>query len=216
MKPYIVYKYFSKEMEKYINEMTFRKNYDLVYIDHINMAQYIPSFFQGKIIYDEHNISSQAFSVYSKNENHPLLKLIYFLESLKLNIFEKKYIHKFDHIFTISELDMKRLLGKKLKPDKVSYLPVPFSSLNLYSFNDSDPTISFVGLLSWMPNFKGITWFIKEVYPYIKRSIPTVRLKIVGKSGNKLMKFLNQISDKHITYEGLNENYYSPLQLFPE
>lgn len=202
MKPYIVFKYFSKEMMKYVYDLCRTKKFDLIYIDHINMAQYIPDNYTGKIIYDEHNISSLAFSVFGKNENRILLKLIYHLESWKLRVFENKYLERFSHIFTISQIDKLRLLKQNIRPNKITYLPLPFESLNLYSFQDNNPTITFVGLLSWMPNIKGIIWFIKEIYPHIKRNIPALKLRIVGKTGTPLMKYLNRISDKNIIYEG--------------
>ena len=201
-KPFIVFKYYSKEMRQYVYEISQQKKFDLIYIDHINMAQYIPRDYLGKVIYDEHNISSIAFSVLSRNENNPLLKLIYYLESWKLRLFENLYLDRFDHIFTISKLDREKLLLENINPNKVSHLPVPFQAKNLYSYNVKNLNITFIGLLSWMPNLKGIIWFIVNVYPHIKRSIPSIRLRIVGKTGNELMKFLKRLADKNIIYEG--------------
>ncbi|KKS98429.1 MAG: group 1 glycosyl transferase [Candidatus Gottesmanbacteria bacterium GW2011_GWA2_43_14] len=202
-KPFIVFKYYSHEMKNYIEELCRNRKYDLIYIDHLNMAQYIPVGYVGKLIYDEADISSLAFTSFSIYENNPLLKFIYILESSKLKRFERKYLKKFHHIFTISELDRKRIIKVgNLHEKKITHLPVPFKTLNLYSYRERDPLISFIGLLSWKPNLKGIIWFIDKVYPHIKRSIPSVRMKIAGKMGNRLMKHLNNIADMSISYEG--------------
>jgi glycosyltransferase involved in cell wall biosynthesis len=44
----------------------------------------------------------------------------------------------------------------------------------------SPKRIGFIGLLKYPPNREGLTWFAKTVWPLIKRSYPTVRLRLVG------------------------------------
>ena len=42
------------------------------------------------------------------------------------------------------------------------------------------PRIGFIGTLKWFPNRNGVEWFIKDVWPHVKREISTVRLRLVG------------------------------------
>lgn len=55
--PYVVYKFYSKEMEKKIIEMQQNSSYDLIYVDHLPMMVY-HNLFNSPIILDEHNVES--------------------------------------------------------------------------------------------------------------------------------------------------------------
>ena len=46
------------------------------------------------------------------------------------------------------------------------------------------PRIGFIGTLKWFPNRDGIEWFIHDVWPHVKREIPTVRLRLVGEGSD--------------------------------
>lgn len=47
-------------------------------------------------------------------------------------------------------------------------LPEPFS-------------LVFTGMMAYMPNHEGITWFLDDVFPRVRRALPDARLYIVGK-----------------------------------
>lgn len=50
------------------------------------------------------------------------------------------------------------------------------------------PRIGFVGPFSHPPNLDGIRWFVRNCWPLIKREVPDVRLRIVGKGSETDLK----------------------------
>jgi glycosyltransferase involved in cell wall biosynthesis len=46
--------------------------------------------------------------------------------------------------------------------------------------------IGFIGAFDYMPNHDGVTWFVKECWPIIKRGIPDARLRLIGRASEKL------------------------------
>jgi glycosyltransferase involved in cell wall biosynthesis len=50
------------------------------------------------------------------------------------------------------------------------------------------PRLGFIGLFSYPPNLKGVQWFLRECWPRIKRDIPDVHLRLVGKDSDALPK----------------------------
>ncbi len=44
------------------------------------------------------------------------------------------------------------------------------------------PTLTFVGLLTYRPNQDAVQWFVTEVLPLVRREIPDVELRIVGRA----------------------------------
>lgn len=64
------------------------------------------------------------------------------------------------------------------------------------------PRIGFVGFLEFLPNRKGLQWFIENCWSLIRLALPEVRLRIVGKGSDGLafpdsagIEFLGGVSD---------------------
>ena len=47
------------------------------------------------------------------------------------------------------------------------------------------PRIGFIGTLRWLPNKSGVEWFIRDVWPQIKREMPMVRLRLIGEGSGE-------------------------------
>lgn len=204
--PFIVHKYFSQNIKKYIEYVLIKNKFDLIYLDHLTTAQYIPSSYNGKIIYDEHDILHLVYESYLENEKNLLKKIFFWIESIKAERYERKFIYRFNHIFTISKIDKASLVKMHVKSNKISFLPIPCNLHFCYNLNTSIPVISFIGTLSWGPNERGIIWFLKEVYPFVKKVIPQIQIQIVGKKGNKIANFLRNTNDSSIHYLGIVNN----------
>jgi glycosyltransferase involved in cell wall biosynthesis len=43
-----------------------------------------------------------------------------------------------------------------------------------------DPQVVFTGTMNFGPNVEGAEWFVREVWPSVRASVPNARLKIVG------------------------------------
>lgn len=52
----------------------------------------------------------------------------------------------------------------------------------------SPPRLGFVGVFTHPPNLDGIRWFMKECWPLIKRVVPDVRLRLIGKGSDGPLK----------------------------
>lgn len=57
--------------------------------------------------------------------------------------------------------------------------------------------IGFIGLLDYMPNLQGISWFIKSVWPIVKKNVPDARLRLIGKNTD------GEISSHGVDIDGL-------------
>lgn len=205
-KPFTVYKYYSSEMFRFVNREIMRKNYEILFIDHINIAQYIPKDYKGKVICDEHDISSIAFARYSQRETNIFFKLIYLLESRKLEHLEKVWIPRFDHIFSISQSDKEQLMNLGARTDKVTFLPTAYKIDNCYNYPQDPPVILFIGLLSWKPNADGLVWFLDNVYPSIQNRISNVKFFIVGKYDHRIQKRIQNPKNNNVKYLGYIED----------
>lgn len=50
------------------------------------------------------------------------------------------------------------------------------------------PRVGFMGLFSYSPNLEGVRWFLRECWPFVKRDLPSARLRLVGKDTNGALR----------------------------
>lgn len=48
------------------------------------------------------------------------------------------------------------------------------------------PTMFFVGALDYEPNTEAVEWFVREVLPLVRRSVPTATVRIVGRGAERV------------------------------
>lgn len=48
------------------------------------------------------------------------------------------------------------------------------------------PTMFFVGALDYEPNTEAVEWFVRDVLPGVRRSVPTARVRIVGRGAERV------------------------------
>jgi glycosyltransferase involved in cell wall biosynthesis len=48
------------------------------------------------------------------------------------------------------------------------------------------PTMFFVGALDYEPNTEAVEWFVREVLPAVRRSVPEARVRIVGRGADRV------------------------------
>jgi glycosyltransferase involved in cell wall biosynthesis len=101
-----------------------------------------------------------------------------YLEYLRLRRLERRLPRGPFKLVVASEAD-RRVLGDTADavviPNGVDIAPTASCAPS-----DPRPTLAFVGMMSYEPNIDGITWFVRHTLPLIRRSLPDVRLLIVG------------------------------------
>ncbi len=210
-KPFRVQKYFLKETADFIENLTHKENFDIIYCNHDTSIQYLFSVnqWQSKIkVYDETDISSQGFLSYVGYEGNLLEKIAFLIEAFKFRLYENK-IKLFDRILAISELDRKKLIARGLENHKVVVLTPSFKIKPCYRFGSK--SILFVGLLSWWPNKDAVLWFARKIYPRIKAKISQVKFIVVGANPPEEIKKLAK-KDKSIVITGYVKNISSYYQ----
>jgi len=190
-KPFRVYKYFSQTAADYLNKISQKQQFDIIYLDHNTSCQYLSFINQSKnskVIYDEHNINSLAMLRLAKFPRKNFFMRGFMLyDALKNYYFERKIVQQVDYIYSISSPDRQKLIKRGANPKTTKVLPVPFKTKPQFKYSNSKPTILIVGLMSWAPNKMGIIWFCQSVYPLIKQALPKIKLILVGPRPEKVI-----------------------------
>lgn len=168
--------------------------YDLVYIDHLGMAVYLPVIREvlprARLVLEEHNVESDFFRQFAARPTlPPPLRPLARLEHRAAARAEAHVLDEIDAVVTISGQDaldlvaLHRRLGRRDRA--VHAVPVPQVMETSRPSRPPPPAgepprLCYVGSLSWHPNALGLDWFCKQVWPRVQALRPDARLTIAG------------------------------------
>jgi glycosyltransferase involved in cell wall biosynthesis len=178
------------EMQEAIDRVLRAKRFDIVnleftFLGHCDLRQAPSGQPAPCLVVDSHNIDYDLARQYASAAGSLLRRLYAEANWRKLRREELGTYRDADGVYLCSVADQQRLLSEIAAPlttvipnaaDVEFYKPRP-----AYPPPDSR-TIVFFGLMSYMPNIDGATYFIKEIWPRIAAANPQARCKIIGGS----------------------------------
>lgn len=193
-----------KEVEKYLRN----NSVDILICDSVYWSLNIPlnnRFF--KILY-EHNIESMIYKRYLAFEKNIFKKFFAFIEYLKLENFQRRIWKKFDACVVCSSFD-KKIMEEKNKSKNSKVYVINNGVDSSYFAADSYPlyrdSLVYTGQIGWHPNEDALIYFLKNIYPLIKRDRPQATFWIVGGEPSGRLKLLTK-NDKSVIITGFVED----------
>jgi glycosyltransferase involved in cell wall biosynthesis len=159
--------------------------YDLIFCDHYEVFQYIPDDYRGLIVLHEHNAYFLMWRRYAQSGGNPIMRLASYLEYLRVRRYELNACARADLIFASpNDIDTLVEAGVDRNKCRVTYHLGDESTLNQppLDYARTEPSLLYVGTLTWEANVDGLLWFLAEVWPQVKQRHPLARLRITGKN----------------------------------
>lgn len=190
-----------RQMRGKINRLLELDNYDVIHIDHLQMAQYVDDTCRSFTFLDQHNVESMIWKRISENSNG-LRKLFARNEARKLQRFEAEACSNSDLVLTVTERDKEILSSLTNNRARIQVVPIGVDCdyFKPMEASEKNPTITFVGTMFWPPNIECVLKFHRETFPLICKEIPEVKFKIVGSRPSK--KVQNFARDKNVEVTG--------------
>ena len=162
--------------------------YDIIHIDHLQMAQFVDfefsSYTDTKTILDQHNVEHRIPKRLAETPGtNPLLRWYANQEWQKLRDFELDAMRGVDKTLTVSDDDKNAFL--QLAPDltgKIETVPIGVDT-DYFAVAERKPdanALLSIGTMYWPPNVDAMQWFVSEVLPLIRQTKPDTRLLVVG------------------------------------
>lgn len=188
--PYNVSKYYSIKLKNFLIEFLKTNEVDIVHIDHLHMAwtiDFIRKITNVPIVIREHNLEMKIMERFFINEKNIFLKLYSFIQYEKFKLYEPKECAKFDKCLMISKEDEQSIL-KFNNAVKTIIVPagVDDNLLKIKGHDNLDLSLFHIGSLEWQPNYDGLVWFLKDIFPSILKNHPNTKIYIYGKGITKL------------------------------
>lgn len=155
--------------------------YDLVHFDTVGLAPYrdlaggIPATLM------HHNIESHMMLRRAGTATNAVTRGYFRHEGMRLRAVEQQTAAAFAAHITCSELDSIRL--HEIVPD-VNAVVIPNGVDCEFFTSAGAPTraesLAFVGTMNWYPNIDAMQFFLREVWPGLKQSVPALSFDIAG------------------------------------
>lgn len=197
--PFLIERDNLSSMRSLVNRLLAEREYDAVHCDQLTMTQFAP---QGKQplknrpirIFDAHN-ATWSIVERMKTSSRWFLRPILALEQRRIKHYEGRIVQTFEHTYAVTDID-RRLLLEAVEftgvnrstldaiANRITTIPIAVDTVQLQPAvrQEGSTNILTLGTLHYPPNADGIRWFINEVFPLVRRELPTVSLTIVGKN----------------------------------
>jgi glycosyltransferase involved in cell wall biosynthesis len=202
-------RFYSPEYSSALSTLLAQNDYDLVHIESLEMAAYLPIIRSQSgihIIYDSFNAEFDLQRLIFNIDRHDPARLPGAIYSLiqwrRLTRFERYVCQQVDRVIAVSEPDAKAF--RKLAPNAaVDVVPngiyvdeytQPSSQLELGS-----AALLFTGTMNYRPNVDAVLWFADNVLSEIRKAVPDVRLFIVGNKPHERLNSIRQRTDIEVT-----------------
>lgn len=169
-----------------ITDLVAQHDYDLAHFDTIGLAPLARGIPKQLATLGHHNIESHLFTRRSQTERSALQKWYFAREGRLLQEDEREAISRFALQITCSELDSERLLEIDSRA-RIECVPngVDCDYFTPQDVQERPSSLVFVGTLNWHPNSDAMMFFLREVWPSLKREVPDATLDIVGANAPK-------------------------------
>ncbi len=185
----------SKALTRAVIEEARKGKYDLAICDFVQSALNFKFVSSIPTLLFQHNVESIISERHYRNAKDPVSRLFWWLQWKKMFRFEKESLKKFDTVIAVSEKD-RELFEKLYGAKNIATIPtgVDISFFNPDNFvntiTEKPYSLVFCGSMDWLPNEDAIMYFLKNIFPFIKREIPEVSFTVVGRNPSPKLKNL--------------------------
>lgn len=190
--PYGVGKFSDSEVRKSVTSLLTSKRFDVAVCDFLSASLNFSLPVPIPTILFQHNIESELWSRLAETERNPLRKFVYKFEARKMSRYERATITRFDHVWAVSQRDLKQLLPM-IAPERMSVVETGVDTQQFRSKEEGpvDPNlVIFTGSMDWEPNIDCVDYFCQDIWPAVKQKIPSARFRIVGRNPHPRVKKL--------------------------
>lgn len=183
-------------------------NYDIIFIDHFLMFQYVPKEWKKKVVLHQHNAEFIMWQRYAETQPNLIKKTLINFEAIRIKEYEKSILER-SNVVLASTNDIELL--SKITDKKIKFMEtLHLGDESLLEspplvFQKTQQAILYIGTLTWEANRDGLYWFLQNVWPRVKKNHPALIFNVIGK--NNAPELFNEWgNDPQIKWHGFVED----------
>jgi sugar transferase (PEP-CTERM/EpsH1 system associated) len=179
--PLAVSRFQSAALRRKVEDLLTHERFDRVVVDFLAMAPSCPDL--GRSVLFQHNVETMIWRRRAEHARGPLSKLYFGLQARRMFAYERAACQEAGHIVAVSHTDAE-LMRSMLGVSDITVVPTGVD-IGYFARPAANPQIAeivFAGSMDWLPNVDGVTYFVREVLPLIRRRRPECKFAIVGRT----------------------------------
>lgn len=200
-KPLSIPYFYSRKLRREIAKAVAIRGYDRIFVYCSAMAQYVEPAWGIPVITDFVDADSDKWSQYAAFSSGPLAA-VYRREGRLLREYERQICRLSASVVVttgrearlVEELSAGTAVHVISNGVDADYFRPPAAGSP-----PAPPTIGFTGDMSYFPNVEAVTYFAREVFPLVRRSVPGARFLIVGRNPSPKVRMLAKIDEVEVT-----------------
>jgi glycosyltransferase involved in cell wall biosynthesis len=203
-------RFYSPQFEAALKNQLMRVDYDLVQIESLEMAAYLPTIRAVRpavrVIYDSFNAEFDLQRLMYEIDRRVPARLPGAAYSLiqwqRLTRFERKVCQQVDRVIAVSDADAEAF-GRLAPGVQVAIVPnaiyVEEYSRATQQLDLGSAALLFTGTMNYRPNVDAVMWFTNHVLGEIRHAVPEARLFVVGNKPHNRLDGVRQRPDVEVT-----------------
>ncbi|MBV9492262.1 MAG: glycosyltransferase family 4 protein [Verrucomicrobia bacterium] len=158
------------------------QQFDLIWLNTLRVANQLGVWRWPRSVLDIDDVPSTFQLTQWRNDRRLAHRLKAGVRAIAFRQRERLFPERFTVLGVCSETDRRYLGGSS----RIHVIPNGFERppAEPQPAPAKPPRLGFIGLFSYEPNLEGIRWFMRECWPRIKREVPDVQLRLVGKDSD--------------------------------
>ena len=154
-----------------------QQNYDRVIAEYYGLARLLAPVADRAtlVLHDADHIS---LDIQAEKESSLPNRLGLRYRAAQMRAYLARELGAIDRLVTLSSYDCAAF--EALGLHNVRSIAVPMPPLPASAPDLTGTAIVFLGSVDYLPNRDGLEWFVADVLPLVRRSMPSVRLKVIG------------------------------------
>ena len=155
------------------------RHFDLIWIGGLRVANLLELWHWPRSMLDIDDVPSSYELTKWRSDRRLIHRFKAGIRAVALKRREKSLLERFTLLGVCSEADRRYLGGGS----RIHVIPNGFERPTAEPRRKSSqpPRIGFIGPFGYTPNLEGVRWFMRACWARIKRDVPDVRLRLVGK-----------------------------------
>ncbi len=201
--PYAVAKYRSAGYRAALDRILRTRRFDAVVCDFLPPVVNLPDRLPCASVLFTHNVEAEIWRRHAQGARNPVSRLLLAQQHQRMLRFERKALSRFDLVLAVSDTDrdtFDRLYAGALRTpahvvrtgvDTAFFTPMPSPRRRAH--------LVFTGSMDWLPNEDGMTHFVRDILPLVRRAEPDATLSIVGRAPTPAVRGLAESSGIEVT-----------------
>jgi len=182
--PLAMQRYSSAALGDQLRVLMARERFDRAVVDHLTPGSYFPHLEQSLLF--QHNVETIIWRRHAEQASDPIRRLYFGQQAQRMFEFERRVCQASGHIVAVSATDARRM-RELFGVTRVSEIP---TGVNLEYYTPTGPVapsadMVFIGSMDWLANIDGVTYFVNDVLPLIRRRRPDATFAVVGRNPGK-------------------------------